>query len=389
MTAGADQFSLTHCGPVDRALARIGFAGREHPQLLVRAFLPAALIWAPLLALALLRPQDGAGAAVSFLEDLSTHVRFLVVVPLLILAEAPIGRRTGIVIGHFVDSQLVGSRDRAHFDGLIQKAGRALQSSVAELAIVALAAVCVVIAIRALTADGVTFWFEHAEADGRSRLTLAGWWYAMWSWLPLFLFLRWSWRYVVWCWLMLRLSRLDLQLVATHPDRTAGLAFVSLGHTAFSTVGFAVSCMVAGAVGTRVLHEGMPLVTFQWPLVVFLALAVAVGVAPLAVFWRPLRRAKETGIMEYGSFVSRYVQDFQRRWVGPRAGGQPLDARDDIGPLADVGAAFERVGAMRLVPVSLATVLAFALAGLLPLLPLLLTQLPLRELLKLLVQSMI
>lgn len=389
MTAGAEQFSLTHCGPVDRALARIGLAGREHPQLLVCALLPAALIWAPLLALALLRPQDGQGAAVRFLEDLSTHVRFLVVVPLLILAEAPIGRRTGIVAAQFVNAQLIGTRDRARFDGHIRSAGRALQSNVAELIIVVVAAACVVLAIRALTADGVTFWFEHAEAGGRSRLTLAGWWYALWSWLPLFLFLRWSWRYLVWCWLMLRLSRLDLQLVATHPDRTAGLAFVGFGHTAFSTVGFAASSMVAGAVGTRVLHEAVPLATFQWPLAAFVALAVVVGVVPLTVFWRPLRRAKEAAVVEYGSFVSRYVQGFQRRWVGTRAGEQPLDARDDIGPLADVGAAFERVATMRVVPVALATVLAFALAGILPLLPLLLTQLPLRELLKLLMQSMI
>ena len=94
-------------------------------------------------------------------------------------------------------------------------------------------------------------------------------------------------------------------------------------------------------------------------------------------------------MLAYGGFASRYVQEFQRRWVGTKAGEQPLDAGDDIGPLADVGAAFERVAAMRLVPVSLATTLAFAVAGLLPLLPLLLTQVPLRELVKLLMQSLI
>ena len=44
---------------------------------------------------------------------------------------------------------------------------------------------------------------------------------------------------------------------------------------------------------------------------------------------------------------------------------------------------------MRVVPISLKTAVAFALAGLLPLLPLLLTQFPLRELVKLLMQSMI
>ena len=93
---GADGFSLTNCGPVDRALARIGLKSRDPPHLYLRAFVPAAVI-RPLLALALLRPEDGAEATVSLFEDFSTHVRFLVVVPLLVISDAPIGRRTGIV----------------------------------------------------------------------------------------------------------------------------------------------------------------------------------------------------------------------------------------------------------------------------------------------------
>ena len=178
----------------------------------------------------------------------------------------------------------------------------------AELLIVFAAGLFVIAAIQNLTADGVTFWFEQPAATGPAGLTAAGWWYALWSWLPLFLFLRWLWRYLVWCWL--------------------------------------------------------------------LALTILGGIAPLAVFWRPLRIAKEAAVLNYGSFLSRYVQGFQRRWIGTRAGEQPCDANDDIGPLADIGAAFERIDTMRVVPISLKTAVAFALAGLLPLLPLLLTQFP-------------
>jgi hypothetical protein len=386
---GADGFSLTNCGPVDRALARIGLKSRDPPHLYFRAFVPAALIWLPLLALALLRPEDGAEATVSFFEDFSTHVRFLVVVPLLVIADAPIGRRTGIVMAHFVNATLITSADRARFDALIRRTGQALQSNVAELLIVFAAGLFVIAAIQNLTADGVTFWFEQPAATGPAGLTAAGWWYALWSWLPLFLFLRWLWRYLVWCWLLQRLSRFDLQIAATHPDRTAGLAFVGFGHAAFGVVGFALSALVAGGIGTRVVLEGASLTAFQWPLAVFVALTILGGIAPLAVFWRPLRIAKEAAVLNYGSFLSRYVQGFQRRWIGTRAGEQPFDANDDIGPLADIGAAFERIDTMRVVPISLKTAVAFALAGLLPLLPLLLTQFPLRELVKLLMQSMI
>src|SRR5688572_4435017 len=318
---GADGFSLTNCGPVDRALARIGLKSRDPPHLYFRAFVPAALIWLPLLGLALLGQEDGAEATVSFFEDFSTHVRFLVVVPLLVIADAPIGRRTGIVMAHFVNATLITSADRARFDALIRRTGQALQSNVAELLIVFAAGLFVIAAIQNLTADGVTFWLEQPAAAGPAGLTAAGWWYALWSWLPLFLFLRWLWRYLVWCWL--------------------------------------------------------------------LALTILGGIAPLAAFWRPLRIAKEAAVLNYGSFLSRYVQGFQRRWIGTRAGEQPFDEYDDICPLADIGAAFERIDTMRVVPVALKTAVAFALAGLLPLLPLLLTQFPLRELVKLLMQLMI
>ena len=103
-------------------------------------------------------------------------MRFLVVVPLLVIAEAAIGRRTAIVVAQFVNAELIAGVDRVRFDGLIRRVGRALQSNVAELVIVVVAALSVVAAFRNLTADGVTFWFEQPAVAGHSLLTAAGWW---------------------------------------------------------------------------------------------------------------------------------------------------------------------------------------------------------------------
>lgn len=388
-SADAQSFSLTNCGPLDRALTRVGLKSAAPPRLFVRAFVPALLVWAPLLALAIARPDDGASAAISFFQDLSTHVRFLIVVPLLVIVEASIGRRVRIVVAHFVNANLVTAADRPSFDASLGKMRRALDSNLAEGVIAAAAILFVVLAVREFAADGVTFWFEAVKPGGGTELTAAGWWYVLGSGLPPFLFLRWIWRYLVWCWFMQRTSRLNLQIVATHPDKAAGLAFVSLGHTAFASLGFAMSCLVAGAIGTKVLHEGATLVSFQWPLVVFIALTIVVGIAPLAVFVSPLRRAKEAGLLAYGGFSSRYVLEFHRKWIDTKAGEHPIEARDDIGPLADIGASFDRVFAMRLMPITLKDALAFAMPALLPMLPLLLTVMPLKDLLKLLMQAMI
>ncbi len=339
--------------------------------------------------LTLLDARGSEGIALPFLHDLATHARFLVVVPILVLVEASIGRRTQLVAAQFLRANIVAPADRSRYAALLRNAGRAFESGLAEALIAILAASFVWSAIRGFNSDGVLFWYETAAAGGGERLAAIGWWYFIGSWLPPFLFLRWLWRYLVWCWLLQRVSRLELQLVATHPDQAAGLAFVSLGHTAFAQLGFAASCLVAGSIGTRILYEGASLQSFQWPLLVFIGLSVAIGIAPLAVFWRPLHRARERGLIDYGGFALRYVQDFHRRWIGTKAGESPLDAQDDIGPLADIGASFERVQAVRMMPLTLKDALAFAVAALAPMLPLLLTVMPLKDLLKLLMQAMI
>jgi hypothetical protein len=164
---------------------------------------------------------------------------------------------------------------------------------------------------------------------------------------------------------------------------------VSFGHTAFAQLGFTVSCLVAGAIATRVLHEGASLVSYQWPLAAFVAISIALGLAPLAVFWRPLRIAKETAMLVYGSFASKYIQDFHARWIGTRAGEAPLESSGDVQGLADIGGSLDRVYDMRLLPISLKTTIAYAVAALAPMLPLLLLVMPLRDLLRLLMQAMI
>jgi hypothetical protein len=376
----ADSFSLTNCGPLDRALARVGLKSADPPHLFLRALLPPLVVWLPLAALAFLQPRTAESAGLSFLQDLATHVRFLVVVPLLLLVEGPIGRRTRLVAAHFVQANLITPADRPRFDALLRRSGRAFDSTLAEVVIASLAALFVWSAMGNFLADDMLFWFEEA-AGGRARLTPAGWWYAIGSLLPPFLLLRWIWRYLVWCWLLQRLSRLDLQVIATHPDHAAGLGFVNFGHSTFALLGFTVSCLVSGAIGTRLLHEGASLATYQWPLAAFVCLSTAVGLAPLTVFWRPLRIAREAGMLAYGALSSRYIQDFHRKWVGTRAAETPLDASGDVQGLADIGGSFERVYAMRPLPITLAAAA--------PMLPLLLTVMPLRDLLKLLMQAMI
>jgi len=56
------------------------------------AVLPGAVTWLPLLVLSVIEGLAVGGARIPFLCDLAAHVRFLVAIPILVLAEIPIGR---------------------------------------------------------------------------------------------------------------------------------------------------------------------------------------------------------------------------------------------------------------------------------------------------------
>jgi len=77
------------------------------------------------------------------------------------------------------------------------------------------------------------------------------------------------------------------------------------------------------------------------------------------------------------------VREFDRKWLrGARPAGEPLVGSADIQSLADLGNSFEVIRTMRLAPVTKEMILQLVLLTLAPIVPLLLTMMPLDQLLK-------
>ena len=57
--------------------------------------------------------------------------------------------------------------------------------------------------------------------------------------------------FLLWAWFLFRVSRLDLELTPTHPDRAGGLGFLGWGLASFSLVLMAVSAVLSGSFGPR------------------------------------------------------------------------------------------------------------------------------------------
>jgi hypothetical protein len=283
----------------------------------------------------------------------------------------------------FLERGLIPAAERPRFDAAITSAIRLRNSVTAELLLISIVyGVGVLFVWRTQVALDITSWYG-AAADGKLLPSLAGWWLGCVS-LPLFQFLllRWYFRLFIWARFLWQVSRLELSLMPTHPDRSGGLGFLAGVSSAFTPVLLAQGTLLAGVMANRIFYAGAKLTEFKPEIVGLVAIMVFAVLGPLLVFLPRLAAAKRVGSREYGTLAQRYVREFDRKWVrGGAPADEPLLGSADIQSLADLGNSYAVVKEMTWVPFTLRNVLQLAVITLLPVGPLLLTIIPLEELL--------
>jgi hypothetical protein len=385
-------FSVFIGGPLFQALRRAHLAGDALQLVRRRIVAIATFVWVPLLLLSVADGKAwGDAVTVPFLYDIDAHARFLVALPLLIIAELVVHRRMRAIVEQFVTLGLVRGAVRERFDAAIASAMRLRNSVVAEVLLIVLVyGVGILVFWRHYAALATPTWYATPEG-GELRLQLAGWWYVLVS-LPLFQFilLRWYFRLFIWARFLWHVSRMDVAYVPMHPDRNGGIGFVSRIGYAFAPLLLAQGTLHAGMLANKIIFEGAVLTAFKLDVFAFVVIMVGVVLAPLLVFIPPLARAKRAGTREYSHLAKRYVDEFEAKWLrGEAPGGEPLVGSADVQSLADMGNSFEVVRGMRLVPITRDTLLQLVVVTLLPLAPLLLTMISPEELLGQLVKILL
>ncbi|PYJ06907.1 MAG: hypothetical protein DMF06_17150, partial [Verrucomicrobia bacterium] len=128
---------------------------------------------------------------------------------------------------------------------------------------------------------------------------------------------------------------------------------------------------------------GARLPAFKLEIIGLVSVMVFAILGPMLVFLPRLAAARRAGLREFGVLASHYVREFDRKWL---RGGAPADesllGSGDIQSLADLGNSYAVVNEMRLMPFTMRNLLQLAAITLLPIAPLLLTMIPLEELLE-------
>lgn len=376
-------FPLFEGGPFARLLAALRLAGTERHHVRRKIVVAILVTWVPMAVLAAIQGRGiGPNWHQSMLRDAAMYARFLVALPLLILATYGFRRSLQTIVHHFVDAEFVKQPERESFFANISAMLRWRDSWIATVVLVALA-VGDAVAFGSMSAADMPDSWRVAGTEGHRHLSLAGWWLVAVS-EPLYdlTVLQLLYRLALWWRFLWKTSRLDLCLNAAHPDGAGGLAFLGMVLPAFWLPIFAIAASAAGTLANLMLWTGASFMSFQYAIAGFVAALVAVMAGPLVFFKGQLGRAKQRAVLNCGALAGRQLRAFEEKWLGanPPAAGEMLRA-PDFSAVGDFNPTVTAVQKMNTLPFWPKQFVPLVVAALLPFLPVAAMEIPLKEIL--------
>jgi len=345
-------------------------------RIAARALAVISITWIPLAILAAIQ-----GHAItdiprnSFLMDPVSYARFMLAVPLLLFAEKLCIPVLAQVVRSFGDRGLIREADHEAYVSLLSSTRARLTSRSAEVVILLLVTLQTLGSAFGVSGQLVDESWRGHSANGAAVLSYAGWYATLVS-SPIYLIILygWGWRLLLWGHCLFRISKFDLRLQPNHPDHVGGLGFVLQSLSVFPFLGCALTVAPAGGIAALMLFANQPLETLKPVIIGFCVVVLAVMVGPMLFFSMPLNRVR-TEVLGRNSRVA-----FDQR-AAEGASNDP----DEVGsgPEFDIAAKrFDVVSHMKTLLVDLKQLPPVALGILLPFLPVLLIDMPLKDILE-------
>jgi hypothetical protein len=313
------------------------------------------------------------------LKDLSIHVRLLVSLPLLFVAERVLDYSGRRAVARLFEDDFVppALEDRAR--AIVRSAERWRDSSLLETVLLLVATGSGVASlVGILPAAGIV----HGIVD--SRISVAHIWYALVS-LPIFQFVLWRslFHWALWVRVLVGFSRVPLRLLPMHADRRGGIGFLkqpSIYYAGMLLLAMGSALCAGWAMKIRLYGTGID--AFKPLFYAFVLIATIIALAPLLMFVPQLFAARQAGRRAYGGLVTDYARALQERWIGGPA-RKDLLGTPDFQSLADLGTSYsENVENMQVFLFSLRDIISLFIVSHLPAIPVLILEQSLRDVLK-------
>ena len=379
-----DDISLFRGGPFYRAQAFLHLIEPGRWNLGRRVTLILAVAWLPLVIITAVFSPD---RLLGLLKDYMVYSRIAIAVPVLLIGQFLMDDRSCVIVAHIRKAKLLGSEDLGKLKSMMTGLRRLRDSVFPELLIVALIIVEFALVGKSKVATAPDF--AVYRDGGVARLTQAGWYYWLVS-LPIYQFLLALnlWKWLVWSFLLVRLSRMDLRLVATHPDAHGGLGFLGLSAAGFTPIAFALSAAIGGNWRNQILNYGASLSSFKLPAIILFVLMFICALAPLTFFVIRLALLRKKAMLDYGVLAQAHVVNLDQKWFSDRESNrEPHFTAQEVTALADLTIAYGHIRRMRPLPADISTLVGLALAVAAPLFPVVLAEIPFSVIVKGLFQA--
>ncbi|MDR3100956.1 MAG: hypothetical protein LBV73_28320 [Paraburkholderia sp.] len=356
---------------------------------LKRALFFAAVSWLPVAVWALSTGRALHGAEHdSLAAHFGLHVRCLVAIPMMILAEGIANKAIPEFLRGFVDTGIVTAESMREFRARIASVARLRDRTLPWVVIIG-----VVIALSTASAM-----LSHPESmtwgnppNGLRDIPFGGWWFLLVI-RPLFtvLVLAWLWRGCLLFVLLVKIARMPLSLVPSHPDRVGGLGFVERLAFVFSPVVFAISSAAAASFAHEVIYHGVDPMSIKALLVTSAVLVSVIFLIPFAPLCVVLGKLKRDAVLQYANLVAYHDRLVHMRWIEGRDIGEPeiMDV-PELGPVADIHAVYDAVANIRGMLVSKVAIAAVAVPAVLPMAYVFAIKMPLSDILGKIVKTVI
>ena len=373
-----------------RLQRKVGLIPAGGLGLVRRAIFWSLLAWVPVAVWAWMEGRAVPPLAEEpLLGHFGVQVRCLVAIPLLILAEGPAHAMTLRILPHFVRSGLVEDSQIPAFRAALAGAARVRDATLPWVAMLGVILALNVVAEFSHRSHEVSWGIEHATSgDGLGFGAL--WFLYVARPIHLALLVAWFWRIVLVWSLFHRISKLELSLVPTHPDRAGGLGFLEQVPNIFAPVVLAIGSVLAARWGHDIVYHGVHVKDLRLQMGAFVILALLLFLSPLIAFAPLIVKTKRKALLDYSSLVGRHGRLVRDRWIGGQLllDDALLDA-PEIGPVADTGPLYDAVASMQVLLIGKATVVPLLLAAVLPLIPVLAIEIPITTILSALAKAVI
>ena len=318
---------------------------------------------------------------VSLLTDFVVWARFFVALPILILAERVVKFHVSRALIQLFKTGIISDNNVMDYESILSRIYKIRESKISEIIILIIAYISTLVVWRNYDQSNLTSTWIFTEGG---VLTIPGYWYYFVS-APIFQFFlyRMTWKFFLWVYFLYKLSKIELNLVATHPDLSGGLQFIGTTNIYFGILGTAQCCIISAQIAEWVSIGRYQLSDQYSTILIDVLVASFLLMLPIAVFLPKLYRLRLQGKRDYSIVSMNYVRLFEEKWVkGVNPDNEKILGSSDVQSLADLYNSYAIVDQIRTIPVKPRLLLNLLIIIAIPFAPLVFFAIPPEEVLK-------